>query len=144
MIGDALEVRGPIGGWFVWPGDTPALLIGGGSGVVPLMSMLRLARRLGRSDLVQMVESVRTPADLYFSDELPGPESTVLYTRQTPVDWPRPAGRLSPSDLPRPLHDGATAFVCGSSGFCDAATGALHDAGVPDDRIRVERFGPTQ
>jgi ferredoxin-NADP reductase len=145
VIGDELEVRGPIGGWFVWTGDTPALLIGGGSGVVPLMSMLRLARRLGRSDLVQMVESVRTPADLYFSDELPGPETTVLYTRQTPpVDWPRPPGRLSASDLPSPLPDGATAFVCGSSGFCDSATGALHAAGVPDDRIRVERFGPTQ
>ena len=144
VIGDELEVRGPIGGWFVWAGDTPALLIGGGSGVVPLMSMLRLARRTGRSDLVQMVESVRTPADLYYPDELPGPGTTVLYTRQTPADWPRPPGRLSAGDLPRSLPEGATAFVCGSSGFCDAATGALHTAGVPDGRIRVERFGPTQ
>ena len=62
--GDELEVRGPIGGWFVWDGTTPALLVGGGSGVVPLMAMLRLARRTGRSDLVRLVVSVRAPEDL--------------------------------------------------------------------------------
>src|SRR5579862_5568597 len=57
VIGDELEVRGPIGGWFVWRGDTPALLVGGGSGVVPLMAMLRLARRQGRSGLLRLVAS---------------------------------------------------------------------------------------
>ena len=80
-VGDELEVRGPIGGWFVWPGDRPALLVGGGSGVVPLMAMLRHARDLGRSDLVRLVVSVRTPGDLYYAGEIEGPETTVVWTR---------------------------------------------------------------
>jgi ferredoxin-NADP reductase len=144
MPGDELEVRGPIGGWFIWRGDTSALLIGGGSGVVPLMAMLRLARRLGRADLVQLIVSARTPEDLYYADELPGPESTLLYTRRVPSGWSRPAGRLTESDLPQPVPDAATVFVCGSSGFSDAATDALLSIGVPSERIRVERFGATQ
>lgn len=143
MVGDKLEVRGPIGGWFVWRGDTPAVLIGGGSGVVPLMAMLRLARQTGRADLVNLVVSVRRPEELYCAAELPGPETTIIYTRSTPPSWPRPAGRLSPADLPGPLNPEATGFVCGSSGFADAATAVLRKAGMPVERIRVERFGPT-
>ena len=73
QVGDELEVRGPIGGWFVWEADTPALLVGGGSGIVPLMSMLRLARQKGRVDLVHLVVSARTSSDLYYRDELTGP-----------------------------------------------------------------------
>ena len=141
--GDELEVRGPIGGWFVWTGQTPALLVGGGSGVVPLMAMLRHARRTERSDLVRLVVSVRTPLDLYYSDELPGPESTVIYTRQTPPAVLRPPGRLAREDLSPVVLPGVTAYVCGSTGFADAASDLLVDAGVPVDRIRVERFGPT-
>ncbi len=137
-------MRGPIGGWFVWRGDTPAVLIGGGSGVVPLMAMLRLARRAGRSDLVRLVVSVRAPEDLYYADEIPGPETTVVYTRRAPAGSPRPAGRLSEGDLPSPVSAATTAYVCGSSGFADAATDLLRGAGVPEERIRVERFGPTR
>src|SRR2546427_7346411 len=74
--GDTIEVRGPIGGWFVWRGDTPVVLVGGGSGVVPLMAMLRLTRRAGRSDLLRLVVSARSPAELYYAGELPGPETT--------------------------------------------------------------------
>ena len=143
MVGDSLEVRGPIGGWFVWRGATPAVLIGGGSGVVPLMAMLRLARQTGRADLVKLVVSVRRPEELYYAAELAGPETTIIYTRSTPPSWPRPAGRLSPADLPGPLNPEATGFVCGSSGFADAATAVLRNAGMPVERIRVERFGPT-
>ena len=143
MTGDELEVRGPIGGWFIWPGDTPAVLIGGGSGVVPLMAMLRLARQSGRADLVNLLVSVRRPGELYYSTELPGPQSTIIYTRSTPPSWPRPAGRLSVADLPAPLNPEATGYVCGSSGFADAATAVLREAGMPVHRIRVERFGPT-
>ena len=84
IVGDELEVRGPIGGWFVWDGDSPALLVGGGSGIVPLMAMLRLARLAEKSDLVRLVVSVRTPDDLYYASELPGPESSVVYTRVAP------------------------------------------------------------
>jgi ferredoxin-NADP reductase len=143
MVGDELEVRGPIGGWFIWRGDTPAVLVGGGSGVVPLMSMLRLARQRGQADLVRLVVSVRRPGDLYYASELPGPQTTIVYTRATPPSWPRPAGRLSAADLPVPLNPDATGFICGSSGFADAATAVLRDGGMPVDRIRAERFGPT-
>ncbi len=146
-IGDELQVRGPIGGWFVWRGDTPALLVGGGSGVVPLMAMLRLARREGRADLLRLVVSVRRPGDLWFADELPGPQTTVVYTRATPPDWPRPAGRLAAADLTAAdltgLGAGADGFICGSARFADGATSVLEEAGVAAGQIRVERFGPT-
>src|SRR5947208_13721020 len=106
--GDDLEVRGPIGGWFVWEGTTPVLLVGGGSGVVPLMAMLRLARRTGRAELVRLVLSARSPAELYYAGELPGPETTIVYTRLAPPSWPRPVGRLNQRDLPAPIAADAT------------------------------------
>jgi len=143
VIGDELEVRGPIGGWFVWNGDTPALLVGGGSGVVPLMAMLRLARRTDRSRLVHLIVSVRSPDDLFYPDELAGPETTVAYTRETPRGFARAAGRLTAADIAPVVAPDATAYVCGSSGFADAASDVLVDLGVPVERIRVERFGPT-
>jgi ferredoxin-NADP reductase len=142
-VGDDIEVRGPIGGYFVWNGDTPSTLVGGGSGVVPLMAMLRLARRDGHADLVRLVVSVRTADDLYYRDELPGPETTVVYTRGAPPGVTRPPGRLSRADLEPVLVDGATAYVCGSPGFADAASELLVQLGVPVEHIRIERFGPT-
>lgn len=142
--GDELEVRGPIGGWFVWDATTPAVLVGGGSGVVPLMAMLRLARRAGTPDLLRLVVSARAPADLLYADELPGPETTVIYTRQGETGGGRPPGRLVAGDLPaHPSGPWPRAFVCGSAGFADHATGLLIDAGVAAGAIRVERFGPT-
>ena len=141
-VGDELEVRGPIGGWFVWDGSTPALLVGGGSGIVPLMSMLRLARSTGRSDRVRLIVSVRAPEDLWYAQELPGPETAVVYTRQPPPDTGRIAGRLAVADLPSVSAD-ATAYVCGSAGFADHATEVLMEAGFAASRIRVERFGAT-
>jgi ferredoxin-NADP reductase len=142
-VGDELEVRGPIGGWFVWNADSPALLVGGGSGVVPLMAMLRLARRSGRTDLVRLVVSVRTPDDLYYPAEIAGPETNVVYTRAAPPSWRRPPGRLARADLPDVIGPDARAYVCGSSGFADAASAVLMEAGVATEQIRVERFGPT-
>jgi ferredoxin-NADP reductase len=144
MPGDHLEVRGPIGGWFVWRGDTPVLLIGGGSGVVPLMAMLRLARRAARSDLVKLVVSSRSPDDLYYGAELPGPETTIIYTRSAPPGSPRPPGRLNHGDVAPLLSADQTVYVCGSSGFADAASDLLTSAGVAPERIRVERFGATR
>ena len=141
--GDELELRGPIGGWFVWEGDTPALLVGGGAGLVPLMAMLRLARRTGRTDLVRLVTSARTPADLLYADELTGPETTVVFTREVPPGSARPAGRLTADDLAGLALPDTTAYVCGSAGFADSASHLLVDIGVPVDRVRVERFGPT-
>ena len=143
VVGDELEVRGPIGAWFVWRGDTPALLIGGGSGIVPLMSMLRLAHQTGRLNLVHLVVSTRTPEDLYYTAELTDLGAEVIYTRRAPQGSQRPAGRLTRADLPS-IGPEATVFVCGSSGFSDAATDALLSVGVEDERIRVERFGPTR
>jgi ferredoxin-NADP reductase len=142
-VGDELEVRGPIGGWFVWDGDGPALLVGGGSGVVPLMAMLRHARATGQQDLVRLVVSARSPTDLYYADELPGPEVTVVYTRAAPPEWPRPLGRITTADVAPLVVPTATAYVCGSARFADAASRVVVDAGVPVERIRVERFGPT-
>ena len=80
------------------------------------MAMLRLARVRGRSDLVQLVVSVRSPDDLYYRDELAGPETTVVYSRTTPPGSPRPAGRLGAADLAGRFVDGATVYVCGCPG----------------------------
>ena len=137
-----LEVRGPIGGFFVWPGDMPAVLLGGGSGVVPLMSMLRYARALDRPELLHLVVSVRSPDDLFYAAELTGAGITVVYSRVAPPGG-RAAGRLTAADLPPIDPATQTAYVCGSAGFAGAAGQLLLDAGMPADRIKVERFGPT-
>jgi ferredoxin-NADP reductase len=143
VVGDEIDVRGPIGGWFVWDGDAPALLVGGGSGVVPLMAMLRLARGTGRSDLVRLVVSVRTPDDLYYASEISGPETTLVYTRASPPGFARAPARLTRDDITRPIGAAERAYICGSSGFADAASAVLLDLGVAPERIRVERFGPS-
>ncbi len=127
----------------MWDGDAPAVLIGGGSGVVPLMAMLRLARRTGRSGLVRLVVSVRRPDDLYYAGEISGPETTLVYTRATPPGFGRAPGRLVAGDIPQPIGAGTRAYVCGSSGFADAASRLLLGIGVSSGEIRVERFGPS-
>jgi ferredoxin-NADP reductase len=141
--GDELEVRGPLGGFFVWDGATPALLVGGGSGIVPLMAMLRLARRTGTADRVRLIASVRTAEDLLFAAELPGPETTVVFTRVAPPSTTRPPGRLVAADLPPPMAPDTTAYICGSAGFCNTAGDLLVGLGMPVERIKTERFGPT-
>jgi ferredoxin-NADP reductase len=143
VVGDQLEVRGPIGGWFVWRGEESALLVGGGSGVVPLMAMLRLARRSGRTDVAHLVVSAKDPGSLYYSNELRGTDCTLVFTRRAPSGSFRAPGRINASDLPSIARRADTSFVCGSAGFCDAATAILTGAGISTERIRVERFGPT-
>ena len=139
--GDSLEVRGPIGGWFVWDGTTPALLIGGGSGVVPLVSMIRHAQQLGRLDLLRVAVSARTRAVLPYADELAEAGALIVLTRE--ASGSRPAARLTSTDL-EPLYEaGQTSFVCGSTGFAETATQLLVGLGVPAAAIRVERFGPS-
>ena len=139
VVGDELEVRGPIGRWFVWDAGAPAVLVGGGSGVVPLMAMLRLARNLGRQGLPHLVVSVRTPGDLYYADELPERtwSSPGRHRRVRTAGRPPDAADLAPV-----ATAGATAYVCGSSGFADAASYMLVDLGVAA-QVRVERFGPS-
>ncbi len=142
-VGDQLEVRGPIGGWFVWRADRPAVLIGGGSGVVPLVAMLRHARDQGRSDLLEIAVSTRSLAELPYGPELLAAGATVALTRVADPTIGRPVGRLRESDLAALVTRNHTAFVCGSAGFADAASSLLLAAGVPAAAIRVERFGPT-
>jgi ferredoxin-NADP reductase len=140
--GDQLEVRGPLG-YFTWGGATPMLGVAGGSGLVPLMSMLRQARTTDRADLVKLLVSARGPDELYYTSELPGPETTIVYTRRTPVHHPRPAGRFDATDLAPLLTEAQDVYVCGSAGFCEAVTTTLSGLCVPAARIRVERFGPS-
>ena len=142
QVGDRLEVRGPFGGWFIWSGDTPVLLVGGGSGVVPLMAMVRHWRLGGRRMPLHLVLSVRTPQEVYYRDEL-GPETTVVHTRLAPPGDPRPAGRLAAADLQPLLVPGATCYVCGSAGFAEHASQLLVTCGVDRGLVRVERFGPS-
>lgn len=142
MPGDELQVRGPIGGWFVWDGTTPAVGVAGGSGVVPLVSMLRHASSVGRTDLLRLAVSARTPGDLPYGDELQAAGAQTAFSRIA-VPGGRAAGRLRMEDLAPLLSPEATVFVCGSSGFAESATDLLMELGVPPGSVRVERFGPT-
>jgi ferredoxin-NADP reductase len=140
--GDTLEVRGPIGGWFIWRGDVPAVLIGGGSGVVPLMAMLRLARRTGSADLLRLVVSVRKGDDLYYSAEIPGPQTTMIYTEKSPPHSSRPTGLITREDIPAVSESGLV-YICGSERFAEAAADLVLESGVPAGRLRIEKFGPS-
>jgi ferredoxin-NADP reductase len=149
-VGDPIELRGPVGGWFVWnPADErPGLLVGGGSGVVPLMAMLRTRRRATGTAPFRLLYSVRTPDDVYYRDELgPGRDeavtATVLYTRATPAGWPRPPRRLTGDDIGPPAHPRPRVYVCGPTGFVEAAARLLVDLGYDERQIRTERFGPS-
>jgi ferredoxin-NADP reductase len=139
--GDELEVRGPIGGWFVWDGATPALLVAGGFGVVPFVAMLRHARDIGRSDLLRIAVSSRTLDGLPYADELVPAGALLVLTRE--ASGIRPAGRLTPEDLVPLWEPGQTAYVCGSESFAEAASQLLVGMGVPPTQVRVERFGPS-
>jgi ferredoxin-NADP reductase len=139
--GDDLEVRGPIGGWFVWDGETPALLLAGGFGGVPFVAMLRHARALGRSDLLRVAVSSRTLAELPYAEELMDAGALIVLTREG--HGIRPAGRLTAAELVPLWEPGQTAYVCGSASFAEAASQLLVGMGVPAADIRVERFGPS-
>ena len=150
--GDAVEVRGPLGGWFVWrPEDPgPVLLVAAGSGVVPLMAMVRARAGASRAPF-RLVHSVRTPDDRIYGAELrrrvaedAGLDVTWIYTRQAPDEDRRGTGRLRPEDLAAhgwPPDLEPTCYVCGPTGFVEAAASMLLAAGHDPDRVRTERFG---
>jgi ferredoxin-NADP reductase len=142
-VGDTIEVRGPIGGWFVWEGTTPALLIGGGSGIVPLMAMRRMARQRGSGIVPHLIVSTRTPEELIYAPELGGDDTTVIYTRAAPSGTVRAVGRVVAADIRPHVRDDATVFICGSASFAGGATERAVEAGVEPSAIRVERFGPS-
>ena len=143
QVGDTLELRGPIGGWFVWDGSTPALLIGGGSGVVPLMAMLRLARQQPQQSLAHLLVSAREPTDLIYAGELMGDDATVLFTRAALPDSVRVPGRITADDLRPHVRSDMTVYVCGSAGFAATASELAMESGFDSSTIRVERFGPS-
>jgi ferredoxin-NADP reductase len=153
-VGDQFEVRGPVGGWFLWDADdtTPVLLVGGGSGVVPLMAMLRHHARIGSTAAMQLVYSARTLDDVIYRDELTSLANgghravTLTLTRETSPEWTGHHGRVGtelldevgwrPTVRPR-------CFVCGPTPFVEAVSTALVELGHEPARIKTERFGPT-
>jgi ferredoxin-NADP reductase len=154
-IGYPLQLRGPVGGWFVWRQSSPApvLLIGGGSGVVPLMSMIR-ERGLARGKQpFRLIYSVRTPDDAIYGPELarhvrddPGLDVTYVYTRRTPDFWPEPPKRLGLATVnthgwPPEFHPDV--FVCGPTTFVEAVSDMLIALGHNPRTVRTERFGGT-
>ena len=138
---DVLEVRGPLGRWFAWDTTTPALCLVGGTGVVPAVSMLRAARRLGRADLLRIVGVGRAPGHLPYAEELAEGGATLAWTRQNVPG--RRAGAPTEEELSPLLAGVGVAFVCGSARFAAYAETLLQDCGVAPEAIRVERFGPT-
>ena len=150
--GDALEVLGPVGGWFVWRPEAaePVLLIGGGSGVAPLRAIWKARASAGVASPARLLYSVRTPGDLLFSDELlTAPGVAVLYTREAPPDSPRAPHRIDADDLdahglsPHGADGPPTCYVCGPTPFVEAVTQMLIETGHAAARIRAERFGAT-
>jgi ferredoxin-NADP reductase len=153
--GDLIEVRGPIGGYFVWDvrSGGPLLLIAGGSGVVPLMAMLR--HRQAERSLVptRLLYSVRSPDEVIYANELnalsqakAGPEIVYTFTRAQPPGWTgyrRRIDRRMLSEVAHPLSEAPLTYACGPTLFVEAAANALLEIGIPASRIKTERFGPT-
>jgi ferredoxin-NADP reductase len=140
--GDQVEVRGPFASYFVWRGESPVLLVGGGSGVVPLMAILRHRRRTMPALPMRLVYSVRSGDEVIYADEL-GDDAVLTYTRGPPEGWAGHTGRIDSSLISEAGVDSGIAFVCGSNGFVEAASRLLLDTGFEPQQIRTERFGPT-
>lgn len=152
-VGADVQLRGPLGGWFVWHPERrdPVLLVAGGSGVAPLMAMLRTREQALGPPPFRLVYSLRDDAQRWFAADLDrvaaagdGVDVTYVYTRAVPDGYARAAGRLTAADLDtagwRP-EDRPLCFVCGPTGFVEHAAGLLVDIGHDASRIRTERFG---
>jgi ferredoxin-NADP reductase len=154
-VGDQLEVHGPLGAYFVWRpagfGATtgPVQLIGGGSGIVPLLAIAEAAAEAGKMGDVRLLSSVRSPADQFFDAELEALAAAGLridrvYTRSAPDGWPVPPGRLTRETLAAAIPDPATierSYVCGPTPFVEAVSDWLIELGHQPGTIRTERFG---
>jgi ferredoxin-NADP reductase len=152
--GDLLELRGPIGGWFAWePAPAPVLLVAGGSGVVPLMAMIRTRAATGTHSPFRLVYSVRGPGDALYAAELAERQRVddwlqvgYVYTRTTPAGWPVPPGRIAAGALAAPgwaPDRNPAVFVCGPTGFVEATANLLVNTGHDPRTIKTERFGPS-
>jgi ferredoxin-NADP reductase len=154
-VGDRFEVRGPIGGWFVWHAEQtePVQLIAGGSGIVPLMSMIRAWLSAVNKAPFRLLYSVREPQLVFYRDELlqlsdhgNSLNVTYLYTRTTPPNWSRPPGRLDATLLASAAWPPAlapTCYICGPTSFVEAAADLLIQSGHDREKVKTERFGPT-
>jgi len=156
LPGDQLEFRGPLGGWFVWRPELagvvqtdPVQLIGGGSGIVPLIAMIRSHAASGNPAKFRLLYSVRSPEDAFFASELASLageslEITWVYTRKAPEGWPTAAHRLTKEVLAAAAFDAAqnpSVFVCGPTGFVESVASWLVDLGHEPERVKTERFG---
>jgi ferredoxin-NADP reductase len=152
-VGDFVELRGPIGGWFVWREDQAEAiqLIAGGSGIVPLMAMIRSRVATPSATPFRLLYSVRHPEGVWYRDELQGISAdgigvTFIYTRTSPPSWPRPPGRIDATLLAEaswPSTLSPTCYVCGPTSFVEHVAQLLTTSGHHPDRVRTERFGPT-
>jgi ferredoxin-NADP reductase len=148
---DIIELRGPIGGYFTWrPGEGgPLMLIAGGSGVVPLMSILRTRAAAGDRTRLRLLYSSRTEADIIYRDELDaaaGAEIVHTLTRAQPRDWAGERGRINQAMLSKHCWSASEkprVFVCGPTPFVEAVANALVALDHLPERIKTERFGPT-
>ena len=147
--GDFVDVRGPVGGWFVWDARDggPLFLVAGGSGLAPLMAMLRHRSLAGSDAEATLLLSARSPEDVLFASELEaldGARVERTYTRGAPADWTGYARRVDREMLaevaPAP---GARVYICGPTGFVEGVAGHLVALGHDPSRIRTERFGAT-
>ncbi len=146
--GDALELRGPIGGYFVWgPEDGgPLLLVAGGSGIVPLMAMLRLRRASGSDVPARLLYSSRTVEDVIYRAELDELDAEVIHTltRAQPPGWTGYARRVDAlllAEVAWPAAEDPLVFVCGPTPFVETVAGGLIELGYPPQRVKTERFG---
>jgi ferredoxin-NADP reductase len=142
VVGDQVELRGPFTSYFVWRGEHPVLLVGGGSGVVPLMAMLRHRRRTMPDLPMRLVYSVRTAEDVIYADEL-GDDALLTYTREAPGGWTGHTGHIDAALIGEAAQTSGIAFLCGSNGFVEAASSLVLDCGYEPTSIKTERFGPT-
>jgi ferredoxin-NADP reductase len=150
--GDAFELRGPIGGYFVWePADGgPLLLVAGGSGVVPLRAIVRHRRQIGTDVPVRLLYSSRSLDEVIYRDELEegheGVELVLTLTRNRSPGWTGRTGRVDAEllrEVAWPAHEQPLTFVCGPTGFVETVSATLVELGYDPGRVKTERFGAT-
>jgi ferredoxin-NADP reductase len=153
-VGDRFEVRGPIGRYFTWDGPAdgdPLLLVAGGTGIVPLVSIARRWAALGGPVTARLLRSVRSPEEAVYSEALAalagsGLAARTTFTRRAPAGWRGPSRRIDAAMLAEealPPSSAPAVYVCGSTPFVERVATLLVDAGHAPERIRTERFGPT-
>lgn len=155
-VGDEVEVHGPLGGWFVWQPSAsaepvrPVQLIAGGSGVVPMVSIIRTHVQAGDAAPFRMLYSIRSPADVFFREELAAAESVgrlsteYVYTREAPPGSTTPAGRITRERFAAaltPAEQEPTLYVCGATPFVEGVLNWALELGHDPKRLRAERYG---